>query len=119
MNYIIQRNSISVNGRTYRKGDKVSDVRFSESQVKDLLDNDVNNAPEKVMSGFLKQVDAEVTPEPVRAEAPGEPALPPTITDVDRITPSAEPIAPAKAAEPAPVAEVSQVADLIPKKGKA
>ena len=84
-----------------------------------ITENDVNNAPEKVMSGFLKQVDAEVTPEPVRAEAPGEPALPPTITDVDRITPSAEPIAPAKAAEPAPVAEVSQVADLIPKKGKA
>ena len=39
MNYIIQINSISVNGRTYRKGDKVSDVRFSESQVKDLLDS--------------------------------------------------------------------------------
>lgn len=37
MLYKVIVNNISLNGRTYRKGQEVSGVRFSESQLKDAL----------------------------------------------------------------------------------
>lgn len=38
MLYKVIVNSISLNGRTYRKNQEVSGVRFSETQLKEALD---------------------------------------------------------------------------------